>query len=69
MLTQVFAIGTVLIKTAHVPDAAWGHWFTAIVFAVMVVATVASGILATRRPSWKQFKGEASTHEPSTASV
>jgi len=69
MLTQVFAIGTVLIKTAHVPDAAWGHWFTTGIFAIMVVATVASGILATRRRSWKQLKEETQTHEPSTASA
>ncbi len=70
MLTQVFAIGTVLIKTAHVPDAAWGDWFTAAIFALMVGATIVSGFLATRRPSWKQFKKEeAGTHEPSTAST
>ncbi len=48
MFVQVFAIGTVLIKVAHVP-AAWGHWFTLVVFALMVVITVASGLQATRR--------------------
>jgi CDP-diacylglycerol--glycerol-3-phosphate 3-phosphatidyltransferase len=48
MFAQVFAIGTVLVKVAHVP-AAWGHWFTLLVFAVMVVLTVASGVQATRR--------------------
>lgn len=69
MLTQVFAIGTVLIKTAHVPEAAWADWFTAVIFALMVATTVVSGFLATRRPSWKQFKEEARTHEPSTAST
>jgi CDP-diacylglycerol--glycerol-3-phosphate 3-phosphatidyltransferase len=69
MLTQVFAIGTVLVKTAHVPDAAWGDWFTATTFAVMVVTTAVSGILATRRPSWKQFREESRTHEPSTVST
>jgi CDP-diacylglycerol--glycerol-3-phosphate 3-phosphatidyltransferase len=48
MFVQVFAIGTVLIKVAHVP-AAWGHWFTMAVFALMVVITVASGLQATLR--------------------
>jgi CDP-diacylglycerol---glycerol-3-phosphate 3-phosphatidyltransferase len=48
MFVQVFAIGTVLIKVAHVP-AAWGHWFTLAVFALMVGATIASGLQATRR--------------------
>lgn len=48
MFVQVFAIGTVLIKVAHVP-AAWGDWFTMVVFAVMVVITVASGLQATQR--------------------
>jgi CDP-diacylglycerol--glycerol-3-phosphate 3-phosphatidyltransferase len=48
MFIQVFAIGTVLIKVAHVP-AAWGHWFTLVVFTLMVGVTVASGLQATRR--------------------
>lgn len=56
MLTQSFAIGTVLIKMAHVPPAAtWSHWFTMMTFAIMVVITVVSGVLATRRPSWRQL--------------
>lgn len=48
MFVQVFAIGTVLIKAAHV-SAAWGDWFTIVVFALMVAATVASGVQATQR--------------------
>jgi CDP-diacylglycerol--glycerol-3-phosphate 3-phosphatidyltransferase len=48
MFIQVFAIGTVLIKVAHVP-AAWGHWFTLVVISLMVGVTVASGLQATRR--------------------
>lgn len=48
MFVQVFAIGTVLIKVAHVP-AAWGQWFTLAVFVLMVVITVVSGLQATRR--------------------
>lgn len=49
MFVQSFAIGTVLIKTAHVQTATWGHWFTIVVFTLMVVATVASGLQAARR--------------------
>ncbi len=48
MFVQVFAIGTVLIKVAHVP-AAWGDWFTIVVFALMVAITVASGLQAALR--------------------
>jgi len=48
MFVQVFAIGTVLIKAAHVP-AAWGHWFTIVVYAAMVAITIASGVQATQR--------------------
>lgn len=53
MFLQSFAIGTVLIKTAHVP-AAWGHWFTLVTFAIMVVVTVVSGLRATRRTQTPQ---------------
>lgn len=48
MFVQVFAIGTVLIKVAHVP-AAWGDWFTIVVFALMVAITIASGLQAACR--------------------
>ena len=68
MLTQSFAIGTVLIKMAHV-RAAWGDWFTTLTFAVMVVTTAVSGLLATRRSSWRQLKTEKAGHEPSAASA
>jgi CDP-diacylglycerol--glycerol-3-phosphate 3-phosphatidyltransferase len=50
MFVQVFAIGTVVIKMAHVPTAQWGHWFTILTLLVMLTATVMSGLLATRRP-------------------
>lgn len=55
MLLQSFAIGTVLIKTAHVQTATWGHWFTLVVFAAMIVMTILSGIQATRRTKTQQF--------------
>ena len=50
MFLQSFAIGTVVIKMAHVQTATWGYWFTTVVFTLMVVVTVISGISATQRP-------------------
>lgn len=49
MLIQSFAIGTVLVKIAHVQTADWGHWFTAITFLLMLTVTIVSGFAATRR--------------------
>lgn len=49
MLIQSFAVGTVLIKAAHIRTANWGHWFTIITFIIMLIVTVASGLAATRR--------------------
>ena len=54
MFVQSFAIGTVVIKMAHVQTAAWGNWFTTITFALMIIVTVISGLRATQRESWKQ---------------
>ncbi len=50
MFLQSFAIGTVIIKIAHVQTAAWGYWFTTVVFTLMVFVTIVSGIRATQRP-------------------
>ena len=50
MFLQSFAIGTVVIKMAHVQTATWGYWFTTVVFTLMLVVTVISGIRATQRP-------------------
>ncbi len=55
MLLQSFAVGTVLIKMAHIQTAKWGYWFTAITFVIMLVVTVISGIRATQRSPWKQM--------------
>ena len=49
MLLQSFAIGTVLVKMAHVQTAQWGYWFTSVTFALMVGATVISGLRANKR--------------------
>lgn len=53
MFLQSFAIGTVVIKIAHVQTATWGYWFTTITFVIMLVVTVISGLRATQRRSWK----------------
>jgi CDP-diacylglycerol--glycerol-3-phosphate 3-phosphatidyltransferase len=54
MFLQAFAIGTVIIKIAHVQTARWGYWFTTITFAVTLTATIISGLWATQRSSWKE---------------
>jgi len=51
MFIQSFAIGTVVIKMAHVQTATWGYWFTTITLAAMLTVTVISGLTATRRRS------------------
>ncbi|HNS21486.1 MAG TPA: CDP-alcohol phosphatidyltransferase family protein [Sedimentisphaerales bacterium] len=56
MLLQSFAIGTVMIKTAHVQTAAWGHWFTIVTYLAMITMTVISGLQATRRTRTPQVK-------------
>jgi CDP-diacylglycerol--glycerol-3-phosphate 3-phosphatidyltransferase len=55
MFSQSFAIGTVIIKTAHV-TAAWGNWFTIVTYLAMIAMTVISGVQATRRPKTLQVK-------------
>jgi CDP-diacylglycerol--glycerol-3-phosphate 3-phosphatidyltransferase len=50
MFLQSFAIGTVIIKIAHVQTATWGYWFTTVVLTLMLIVTVISGIRATQRP-------------------
>lgn len=53
-VVQAFAIGTVIIKMAHVQTATWGYWFTTVTFVFMLAYTVISGFAATRRGWWKQ---------------
>lgn len=52
-VVQAFAIGTVMIKTAHVQTATWGYWFTTATLLLMLAYTVISGFAATRRSWWK----------------
>jgi len=56
MFLQSFAIGTVVIKMAHVQTATWGYWFTAVTFMLMLTVTVISGIRATHRPHGQKTK-------------
>jgi len=51
---QAFAIGTVIIKMAHVQIATWGYWFTTVTFVLMLAFTVISGFAATRRSWWNK---------------
>ncbi|MFC1781425.1 CDP-alcohol phosphatidyltransferase family protein [Planctomycetota bacterium] len=54
MFTQSFAIGTVIIKMAHVQESTWGYWFATVTYTIMIFATVFSGLRATRRKSFQQ---------------
>jgi len=47
MALQSFAIGTVVIKTAHVP-AVWGEWFTIVVFVLTALVTIISAFPVAR---------------------
>jgi CDP-diacylglycerol--glycerol-3-phosphate 3-phosphatidyltransferase len=49
MFIQAFAVGTVLVKMAHVQNASWGNWFTAITYVVTIFITVMSGYLSLRK--------------------
>lgn len=49
MFLQSFAVGAVLVKSAHVPVANWANWITAFTLVIMLAATVVSGFTATRR--------------------
>jgi len=49
MFVQAFAVGTVLVKMAHVQTATWGYWFTTITYIVTIFVTVMSGVLSLRK--------------------
>ena len=49
MFVQTFAVGTVVVKMAHVQTPLWGQWFTAITYLVTVIITVVSGFLSIRK--------------------
>jgi len=54
MLLQSIAVGTILIKAAHVPTAEWGHWLTLTVLIITLTLTIISGLRATQRMFSKQ---------------
>jgi CDP-diacylglycerol--glycerol-3-phosphate 3-phosphatidyltransferase len=49
MFVQTFAVGTVLVKMAHVQTAEWGYWFTTITYLITIFITVMSGVLSLRK--------------------
>jgi CDP-diacylglycerol--glycerol-3-phosphate 3-phosphatidyltransferase len=49
MFCQTFAVGTVVVKMAHVQTPLWGQWFTAVTYLVTVLITVVSGFLSIRK--------------------
>lgn len=49
MVCQAFAVGTVMVKMAHVQTAAWGYWFTTITYLITISITIISGILSLKK--------------------
>jgi CDP-diacylglycerol---glycerol-3-phosphate 3-phosphatidyltransferase len=49
MFAQSFGVGTVLVKMNHLETADWANWFTAIIFILIIVTTVVSGLEALMR--------------------
>lgn len=49
MFVQSFAIGTVLVKAAHVQTATWGYYFTTIILIIAVAVTILSAWSAIQR--------------------
>ena len=67
MFLQSFAIGTVMVKMAHVQTATWGYWFTTFTFIIMLVVTIFSGLRATQRNSWKKAAVQEGSSEETLA--
>jgi len=44
MFLHSFAIGTVIIRMAHVQKAMWGYWFTTVTLLIMLIVTIISGL-------------------------
>jgi CDP-diacylglycerol--glycerol-3-phosphate 3-phosphatidyltransferase len=44
MFLHSFAIGTVVIKMAHIQTALWGYWFTTVTLVIMLIVTIISGL-------------------------
>lgn len=56
MCLQSFAIGTVMVKMAHIHDVPWGWYFMTGIYILTAIVTVVSGLRATQRSSWQQAK-------------
>jgi CDP-diacylglycerol--glycerol-3-phosphate 3-phosphatidyltransferase len=56
MFLQSFAIGTVMVKMAHIHEAPWGWYIITVIYILTAVVTVVSGLRATQRSSWQQAK-------------
>ncbi len=52
MFVQSFAIGTIIIKAAHVPTANWAHWFTAVTLTLTVIVTIMSVLSLLNPKRW-----------------
>jgi CDP-diacylglycerol--glycerol-3-phosphate 3-phosphatidyltransferase len=51
MFLQSFAIGTVVMKMAHIQTETWGNCVAASAYIAMLAMTIISGVLSTRRQS------------------
>ncbi|MFA6175619.1 MAG: CDP-alcohol phosphatidyltransferase family protein [Phycisphaerae bacterium] len=49
MFLQAFAVGTVMVKMAHVQTDAWGYWFTSVVYIATISITIISGVLSFKK--------------------
>jgi CDP-diacylglycerol---glycerol-3-phosphate 3-phosphatidyltransferase len=55
MFIQAFAVGTVLVKMAHVQTAYWGYWFMAITYLVTLSITVISGVMSLKKVKIRSY--------------
>jgi len=63
MFVQAFAVGTVIMKMAHVQTALWGYWFMTITYLVTVLITVYSGLLSLKKVKRPAIGAEQNTIE------
>jgi CDP-diacylglycerol--glycerol-3-phosphate 3-phosphatidyltransferase len=64
MFLHTFAIGTVIIKMAHVQTATWGYWFTTVTLVIMLIVTIISGLAYQIR--WREYSPEKNEPDPAT---
>lgn len=61
MFVQSFAIGSAVVVSAHFPSSYRLHWLLVIIYVLMLIITIASGLSATRRTGWQDLKKGSST--------